>query len=416
MQTLATDFPGWDCMTDAPLRVLVVEDDPDDLEIIRELFATPPAGTPEEPAVFVLHADRIRTALEVDPGQVDCVVLDLTLPDGHGLDSLSRILGHFLCVPVVVLTGHDEEGLGLRAVRAGAHDYLEKAILFLDTLPRAVRYAIERFRRIRTGGGRDEELLADQLRFALSSAEVGFAIVDRAGHIRHANPAAELLTGGSHMLERTVEFRDLLHDHRIDRVTSVAVRRADRDDVRIELRAARTRWEGKPAFLVMLHEEATRAHAGADPSTRQIRAVPAAAAPSPRSRPDPERGLVLVADDNAVVRRVTCDQLRRLGFEVAEAASGIEAVDRLREDPARVRAVLMDLVLADRSGLDGARDLWRIRPDLPVILTSRDDESAWKQRYADEGFASYLCKTSGLGALESTLRRVLLAKYGAPVA
>ncbi len=74
------------------------------------------------------------------------VILDLGLPESSGIESLKKILGHTLEVPIVVLTGHDDDELGVAAIKEGAQDYLSKAQLDRNTLLRSIRYSIERHR------------------------------------------------------------------------------------------------------------------------------------------------------------------------------------------------------------------------------------------------------------------------------
>jgi DNA-binding NarL/FixJ family response regulator len=74
------------------------------------------------------------------------MLLDLSLPDADGLDTLIRAHTQAPKIPIVVLTGHDDEALAVRAVRAGAQDYLVKGRVDGDLLVRSIRYASERGR------------------------------------------------------------------------------------------------------------------------------------------------------------------------------------------------------------------------------------------------------------------------------
>ncbi len=84
----------------------------------------------------------------------------------------------------------------------------------------------------------------------------------------------------------------------------------------------------------------------------------------------------LVADDDPMVRRLAVVALQSLGFAVAEAAGGAEAVDRVRADPGKFTLVLLDLGLVGPGGSDVLADLRALRPDLPVVLTSGHPEPA----------------------------------------
>jgi DNA-binding NarL/FixJ family response regulator len=126
----------------SPIRVLQIEDNPADARLIRELIA-------EESSIGFTwkHVERLSTAtdiLRVQP--FDLVLLDLSLPDSQGLETLNRLQPHASSVPIVVLTGLDNELLGMQAVRAGAQDYLVKGKLDGERLVQVLRYAIERKR------------------------------------------------------------------------------------------------------------------------------------------------------------------------------------------------------------------------------------------------------------------------------
>jgi len=120
--------------------VLLVEDDPGDALLVEELVAD--AGAPMR-LVWARSmgeaADRLGAGL-----QPDCVLLDLHLPDAHGLEAVAAIQRRVEGAAVVVLTGLAEEGTGLAAVAAGAQDYLVKGRVEPELFGRAVRYAIQR--------------------------------------------------------------------------------------------------------------------------------------------------------------------------------------------------------------------------------------------------------------------------------
>jgi serine phosphatase RsbU (regulator of sigma subunit) len=132
-------MPQAGAATPARLRVLLVEDDDADTFLVKELLAE--AAAPVELTVATSVAEaRGRVA------GADCVLLDLGLPDAQGLDALRQVLGFVTGAAVCVLTGHQDEHLGIAAVAEGAQDYLVKGQVDGVLLARALRYAVERKR------------------------------------------------------------------------------------------------------------------------------------------------------------------------------------------------------------------------------------------------------------------------------
>ncbi len=123
-------------------RVLVVEDHPPDRELIEVLLADAPSAVfKSEHAEFLADAVQ-RTA----QGGFDVVLLDLSLPDSDGIDACIAVHEQSTAVPIVVLTGLDDEDLAVEAVKRGAQDYLVKGRIDSQLLCRSLRYAIERKR------------------------------------------------------------------------------------------------------------------------------------------------------------------------------------------------------------------------------------------------------------------------------
>ncbi|MFW6162783.1 MAG: ATP-binding protein [Planctomycetota bacterium] len=124
-------------MDDTPITVLLIEDNPGDVALIRSMLGRQP---------FALESvSRLADGLDrLDQGDIDFALVDLSLPDSEGLDTLTRVREHAPTLPVVVLTGTDDEALGLEAVQKGAQDYLVKGQTPPALLTRAIRYGIER--------------------------------------------------------------------------------------------------------------------------------------------------------------------------------------------------------------------------------------------------------------------------------
>ena len=124
------------------VNLLLVEDNPGDAFLIEEMLS----GT-ENPSHHVETCSELSGALaRISAEGIDAILLDLSLPDSHGLETLRRTLSHTAVVPIVVLTGLDDQALGVLAVQEGAQDYLVKGEVSARLLTRALRYAIERQR------------------------------------------------------------------------------------------------------------------------------------------------------------------------------------------------------------------------------------------------------------------------------
>jgi phosphoserine phosphatase RsbU/P len=121
------------------MRVLLVEDNPDHAVWIGELLAVRAAS------IDLTCAGRLSEAFAcLAEGGIDVVLLDLTLPDSQGLDTVARMRAQAPAMPVVVLTVLEDGDVGVKAVQMGAQDYLPKSRLDGELLHRVLRYAIER--------------------------------------------------------------------------------------------------------------------------------------------------------------------------------------------------------------------------------------------------------------------------------
>jgi two-component system sensor histidine kinase UhpB len=122
------------------IRVLIIEDNAGDVRLIRAQLADQRLTT-----VTFARAERLGEGLGMLVDQhFDVVLLDLNLPDSKGLETVSTFLSKNNVVPVIVLTGLDDETTGLSAVQVGAQDYLVKGKTDGALLARTMRYAIER--------------------------------------------------------------------------------------------------------------------------------------------------------------------------------------------------------------------------------------------------------------------------------
>jgi len=129
-------------MTDKPINLLLIEDNADLAVLIGEMLA---GAT--NPSFCLKSVDRLAEGIRLlAAGDIDLVVLDLSLPDSTGVDSLNQIRGESPGAPVVVLTALEDKAVALRSLREGAQDYLLKGEITQSSLVRSIQYALERAR------------------------------------------------------------------------------------------------------------------------------------------------------------------------------------------------------------------------------------------------------------------------------
>ncbi len=157
------------------LHILLVEDSPDDAELLAIKlehsgynviykwvdttdFLTAPEDnlancyldidkltSPDTQQWFLVHVETLDVAIQyLRQGRFDVVLLDLSLPDSSGLDTLKKLQDLAFDIPLIVLTGADDRELALQSVAMGAQDYLVKGQISGQLLDRAIRYAIKR--------------------------------------------------------------------------------------------------------------------------------------------------------------------------------------------------------------------------------------------------------------------------------
>jgi diguanylate cyclase (GGDEF)-like protein/PAS domain S-box-containing protein len=160
------------------IKVLLIEDNLGDARLVKEMLAD--AGASK---FSLTHVGLLSEGLSLLRNETHHVILlDLSLPDGHGLDTIRQVCAVAPHLPVVILTGLDDETIAIRAVQEGAEDYLVKGQMDGNLLARAVRYAIER--------KRGEEALREseeRYRTILENVEDGYYETDLAGNLTAFN-------------------------------------------------------------------------------------------------------------------------------------------------------------------------------------------------------------------------------------
>ncbi len=165
-----------------PIHVLLVEDNPGDARLMRELLI----GVRTD-RFTLTQVDRLDAGIRyLTQAVIDIILLDLSLPDSQGAETLARMHAAAHGIPIVLMTGMEDEELGLRLIKAGAQDYLVKGRVTAPLLTRAMKYAVERNRL-------DEELRGKTrfLQSVLDSMTDGVVMADETGTFQVWNRAAE---------------------------------------------------------------------------------------------------------------------------------------------------------------------------------------------------------------------------------
>lgn len=125
-----------------PIEILLIEDNPGDARLIKEYLSD------DKNLTFNLQmCERLVPGIEiVESENIDVVLLDLKLPDSEGLNTFQKVFAAAPHVPIIVLSGLDDENTAIKAVQMGAQDYLVKDKVEGELLVRAIKYAIERKR------------------------------------------------------------------------------------------------------------------------------------------------------------------------------------------------------------------------------------------------------------------------------
>jgi EAL domain-containing protein (putative c-di-GMP-specific phosphodiesterase class I)/PAS domain-containing protein len=172
--------------TASRIGVVLVEDDPVDARLLQEMVMGGSGVRFELTCLRRLSEARWHLSSH----GAACVLLDLSLPDAVGLEGLEALRAEFGEIPIVIITGPDDEDTAIQALDAGAQDYLIKGEIRGDVVRRAVRYAVERKR-----GEEEVARLSRQTELILNSAGEGMCGLDASGRISFANPAGARMLG-----------------------------------------------------------------------------------------------------------------------------------------------------------------------------------------------------------------------------
>jgi len=171
-----------------PINVLLVDDDAADQRLVKHILT----ASSREPVQFNIEtAGTVSEAIDrLSNVKYDIVLLDLGLPDSHGIDTVQRVHKANQKVPIVVLTGLDDDEMGLEAIKCGAEDYIVKGAPLEYLLVRTIRYAIQRKR-----AGEELRELKKQVEFILGVTKTGLDIIDSNYNMVYIDPEWQKIYG-----------------------------------------------------------------------------------------------------------------------------------------------------------------------------------------------------------------------------
>ena len=231
------------------IKVLSVEDNPEIATLIRKVLAKDKTNTFELEVVDCLSLGLKR----LSERSFDIFLLDLILPDSQGLDIFIRVHAQAPQIPIIVLTGLENEMLAMEALRMGAQDYLVKGQYDISLLARCIRYAIERHENLEQLKRTKGALALSEVRFRnmIEKDADGIIIVDSNGVVRFANPAAGVLFSC-----KTEEFLGQLFGFPVvaGETTEIDIVHGKAGEIIAEMRVVEMDWEGERAYLASLRD------------------------------------------------------------------------------------------------------------------------------------------------------------------
>jgi signal transduction histidine kinase len=226
------------------INLLLVEDNPADARLIEIMLRE------ADSRMYRLHnVPTFREGMDyVLANRVDLLLLDLSLPDSFGIETVKNANEIAPSVPIIVLTGRDDEDFALEVVKAGAQDYLIKGSIESSLLSRAIRYAVQRkeMEVVLKSTTRQIEESEQRLDIIISTNTSGILVLDKMNHIKFANPAAERMMG-----EQNLAGQKFPYEFRLHGITLGNSRRANR---LLEVNAVEMEWGGEASTLITLHD------------------------------------------------------------------------------------------------------------------------------------------------------------------
>ncbi|MBN1847744.1 MAG: diguanylate cyclase [Deltaproteobacteria bacterium] len=224
------------------IQVLVIEGDPDMASAIKRKL--------QKAVKMPFHVtciERLEDGLaHLGNHETHVIVLDLMLPDSQDVDTLRRVTTHSPDVPVVVLTGKQDEELAIQAMQIGAQDYLFKSQLDEDFLIRSLCYAIERKKFVSMLQVNDK-----WFKMLIENNPDGIVITDKTRHILYVNAIARRLF--DHPSLELLDERIPVNMHP-NNITEIFLPRKGAETILAQMRVMELEWEGNAAYILSFRD------------------------------------------------------------------------------------------------------------------------------------------------------------------
>jgi len=244
-------------MEDKIINVLLIEDNPDDVELLRRKLTK---SVSRQFTVTLVRSLKEGLA-ELSKSSPDLILSDLGLPDSHGLDTVTKVLQMASNIPLVVLTGFDDEAVAIKAVQLGAQDYLVKGQLDSSQIERAFFYAIERSRLQGELEQYTEELKkiqANLLKILDKNADA-IIVISQDKQTLFINPAAESLFRRK---KKDLLNKPFAFSLKGGKTSEIEIKHDEGEITVAEMSVVDIDWEGEPAYLASLRDITGRKKAG----------------------------------------------------------------------------------------------------------------------------------------------------------
>lgn len=237
------------------LNILLLEDNEADAHLVAEYLDL--SALTHELTVVSRLSEGIKL---IDQHTFDLILVDLSLPDTQGIQTLERLADHAENEVIIVLTGAEDEQLSLKALKTGAQDYLFKDTLNGEVLRRSIRYAIERANMLRKAESHALKIQHSEilLRRIFDANTDAMLILTPQYEIKFLNPSAgELLEASTESLVGEIFPFELQKG----KATELEIPGPDDSTRLVELTGVDLIWEGASALLVILRDVTARRQA-----------------------------------------------------------------------------------------------------------------------------------------------------------